>query len=106
MPSQVSRSVLSINASTLTNGIASVTAKVMVALLSGKDLTGVLYLLPSTDAAPTKEGAVVGAAGVDRVHVGHQNLPEKLLTRFFLIGVVLRFSRTILRMLYLVLQTT
>ena len=83
MPSQVSRSVLSINASTLTNGIASVTAKVMVALLSGKDLTGVLVPLPSTDAAPTKEGAVVGAAGVDRVHVGHQNLPDKLLTGSF-----------------------
>ena len=81
--SQVSRSVLSINASTLTNGIASVTAKVMIAILSGKDLTGVLGLLPSTDAAPTKEGAVVGAAGVDRVHVGHQNLPQKLLTGFF-----------------------
>ena len=61
---------------TLTNSITGVAAKVMVAIFSGEDLTGVLGLLPGSDALPAKEGAVVRAAGVDGVHVGHQDLPE------------------------------
>ena len=59
---------------TLTNRITSVAAKVVVAVLSGEDFTGVAGLLPGPDALPIQGAAVVGAAGVDRVHVGHQNL--------------------------------
>ena len=59
---------------TLTNSITSVAAKVMVAVLSGEDLTGVAGLLPGPDALPIQGAAVVRAAGVDGVHVGHQNL--------------------------------
>ena len=59
---------------TLTNRITSVAAKVVVAVLSGEDFTGVAGLLPGPDALPIQGAAVVRAAGVDGVHVGHQNL--------------------------------
>ena len=59
---------------TLTNRITGVAAKVMVAIFSGEDLTGVVGLLPGSDALPAKGAAVLRAAGVDGVHVGHQNL--------------------------------
>ena len=48
----------------------------MVAILSGKNPTGVMILLPSPNTLPAQGGAVVGAAGVDGVHVCHQNLAE------------------------------
>ena len=48
----------------------------MVAILSGKNPTGVMILLPSPNTLPAQGGAVVGAAGVDGVHVRHQNLAE------------------------------
>ena len=63
-------------ASTLTNSITGVTTKIMVAILSGKNPTGVMILLPSPNTLPAQGGAVVGAAGVDGVHVRHQNLAE------------------------------
>ena len=63
-------------ATTLTNSITCVAAKVMVAILSGENVAGILVFLPGSDALPAKEGAVVRAAGVDGVHVGHQDLPE------------------------------
>ena len=56
---------------TLTNCITSVAAKVMVAIFSGEDLTGVMGLLPGSDAVSAEGAAVVRAAGVDGVHVGH-----------------------------------
>ena len=61
---------------TLTNSITSVFAKPMVAVFSGENLTGIIVLFPGFNALPTKELAVVGAAGIDGVHVGHQDLPE------------------------------
>ena len=61
-------------ATTLTNSITSVAAKVMVAIFSGENLTGIIGLLPGSDALSAKRDAVVRAAGVDGVHVGHQNL--------------------------------
>ena len=67
---------------TLTNRITSVAAKVMVAVLSGEDLTGVAGLLPGPDALPIQGAAVVRAAGVDGVHVGHQNLITKINVMF------------------------
>ena len=48
----------------------------MVAILSGKNPTGVMIFLPSPNTLPAQGGAVVGAAGVDGVHVCHQNLAE------------------------------
>ena len=48
----------------------------MVAILSGKNPTGVMILLPSPNTLPAQGGAVVGAAGVDGVHVRHQDLAE------------------------------
>ena len=48
----------------------------MVAILSGKNPTGVMIFLPSPNTLPAQGGAVVGAAGVDGVHVRHQNLAE------------------------------
>ena len=59
---------------TLTNSITSVAAKVMVAVLSGENVAGILVFLPGSDAIQAKKGAVVRAAGVDGVHVGHQDL--------------------------------
>ena len=64
-------------ATTLTNSIAGVAAKVMVAIFSGENLAGVVVFFPGSDALSAKLGAVVRAAGVDGVHVGHQNLPEQ-----------------------------
>ena len=55
----------------MTNRITGVAAKVMVAIFSGEDLTGVLGFLPGSDALPAEGAAVVRAAGVDGVHVGH-----------------------------------
>ena len=51
----------------------------MVAILSGKNPTGVMIFLPSPNTPPAQGGAVVGAAGVDGVHVRHQNLAENTL---------------------------
>ena len=48
----------------------------MVAILSGKNPTGVMIFFPSPNTPPAQGGAVVGAAGVDGVHVRHQNLAE------------------------------
>ena len=64
-------------ATTLTNSITCVAAKVMVAFFSGENAAGIMVGLPGSNALPAKEGAVVPAAGVDGVHVGHQNLPEQ-----------------------------
>ena len=59
---------------TLTNSITGVAAKVMLAILSVENVAGILVVLPGSDALPAKKGAVVRAAGVDGVHVGHQDL--------------------------------
>ena len=61
-------------ATTLTNSITGVAAKVMLAILSVENVAGIKVVLPGSDAIPAKEGAVVRAAGVDGVHVGHQDL--------------------------------
>ena len=50
----------------------------MVAILGGENPTRVMVLLPSPRALPTQGGAVVRAAVVDAVHVGHQNLNTKV----------------------------
>ena len=56
---------------TLTNSITGVAAKVMVTIFSGENLTGVVGFLPGSDAVSAEGAAVVWAAGVDGVHVGH-----------------------------------
>ena len=61
---------------TLTNSITSVFAKPMVAVFSGENLTGIIVLFPGSKALPAKELAIVAAAAMDGVHVGHQDLPE------------------------------
>ena len=61
---------------TLTNSITSVFAKPMVAVFSGENLTGIIVLFPSSNTLTTKELAVVAAAPMDGVHVGHQDLQE------------------------------
>ena len=61
---------------TLTNSITSVFAKPMVAVFSGENLTGIIVLFPGSKALTTKELAIVAAAAIDGVHVGHQDLPE------------------------------
>ena len=48
----------------------------MLAILSVENVAGIKVVLPGSDALPAKEGAVVRAAGVDGVHVRHQNLAE------------------------------
>ena len=65
-------------ASTLANSITGVTSKVMVAILGGENPTRVVVFLPSPRALPAQGGAVVRAAVVDAVHVGHQNLNTKV----------------------------
>ena len=69
-------------ASTLANSITGVTSKVMVAILGGENPTRVVVLLPSPRALPAQGGAVVRAAVVDAVHVGHQNLNTKVEVLF------------------------
>ena len=65
-------------ASTLANSITGVTSKVMVTIFGGENPTRVMVLLPSPCALPTQGGAVVWAAVVDAVHVGHQNLNTRV----------------------------
>ena len=50
----------------------------MVAILGEENPTRVMVLLPSPRALPTQGGAVVRAAVVETVHVGHQNLNTKV----------------------------
>ena len=61
-------------ATTLANSIAGVTSKIVVTILGGENPTRVVVLLPSPGAVASQGGAVVRAAVVDAVHVGHQNL--------------------------------
>ena len=49
----------------------------MVTILGGKNPTRIVVLLPSPGAVASQGGAVVRAAVVDAVHVGHQNLDTK-----------------------------
>ena len=51
----------------------------MMAIFGGENSTRVMVLLPSPCALSTQGGAVVRAAVVDAVHVGHQNLNTKVL---------------------------
>ena len=65
-------------AATLANSIAGVTSEVMVAILSGENPARVVVLLPSPGAGASQGGAVVRAAVVHAVHVGHQDLDTKM----------------------------
>ena len=67
-------------AATLANSIAGVTSEVMVTILSGENPARVVVLLPSPGAGAIQGGAVVRAAVVDVVHVGHQNLNTKVFS--------------------------
>ena len=49
----------------------------MVTILGGKNPTRIVVLLPSPGAVASQGGAVVRAAVVDAVHVGHQDLDTK-----------------------------
>ena len=62
----------------------------MVTVLSGENAACILGVLPGSDALPAKEGTVVPAAGVDGVHVGHQNL--KMMMLIMMIMMVMMVS--------------
>ena len=64
-------------AATLANSIAGITSKIVVTILSGENPARVVVLLPSPGAGASQGGAVVRAAVVHAVHVGHQNLDTK-----------------------------
>ena len=49
----------------------------MVTILGGENPARVVVLLPSPGAGASQGGAVVRAAVVHAVHVGHQNLDTK-----------------------------
>ena len=75
-------------ATTLTNSITCVAAKVVVAFFTGENAAGTMVVLPGSYALPAKEGAIVPAAGVDGVHVTHQNLKMMIMMMVMMVSMV------------------